>query len=492
MSAAAGQRDVAASALDPRALARDAYAHRVAVLGDFMLDAYASGSVGRVCPDAPAAVLELEDELLSAGGAGNVATGCTAFGLEVVACGFTGRDSAARALETLLVDSGVGLDGLVAVEGRTTLVKRRYCVGEQVLLRVDEGSTGPVGAIEARRLLRTLSRTDAVLVSDYGYGSVTDEVLSMLLDVRSAMGTKILVDAKRAERYRALHPDVVKPNYRQMCGLLGEEPDEDRRTHVERCAERLLLATGAKAVVVTLDGDGSAVVRPSGVVHVPAPRRVVRSTSGAGDTFLASLAAGMLAGEGLERAARYATWSATVACDGTGTVTAAHVRDAGRDRAKRLEPAEIARWGEEMRQAGRRVVLTNGCFDIFHAGHAHFLHRAAEQGDALMVAVNTDDRVRLLKGEDRPVNTLEDRLRVLEAVDVVSAVTWFDEQTAIEIVRRLRPDVYVKGADYRGESFPEERYVREYGGSVVFVDLLAGRSTTGIVQRVAGHREVPV
>lgn len=460
------------------------FSHQVAVLGDFMLDVYASGDVSRVCPDAPAPVLDLDGELLSAGGAGNVATGCAAYGLEVVACGFTGRDAASASLETLLAGSGVGLDGLVAVEGRSTLVKRRFCCGDQVLLRVDEGTTEPVSAQEAKHLLRPLARANAVLVSDYNYGSVTDEVLAVLSEVRQATHMRILVDAKRLDRYRALRPDVVKPNYAQMCDLLSEAPSPQRQAHAERCAERLLEVTGAQAAVVTLDGDGAVVIEQDQVVSLPAPHFSVRSTSGAGDTFLVAMTASLISGNNIEHAARYATWSATLACDAPGTVTASRLRDAGRNRGKRVAPDQLRKWGEQTKASGRRIVLTNGCFDIFHAGHAHFLHEAAAAGDMLVVAVNTDERVRLLKGEGRPVNTLEDRLRVLEAIDDVSAVTWFDEQTAIEIVKRLRPDVYVKGSDYRGKRFPEEQYVRSHGGEVVFVDLLVGRSTTDIVERV--------
>lgn len=469
------------------------FAHRVAVVGDYMLDAYVNGSVSRVCPDAPAPVLDAGEEVLSAGGAGNVAISCANYGFEVVACGFTGADRAAEALETLLASSGVKLDGLVPLEGRSTLVKRRYCAGDQVLLRVDEGSTDPVHPAAARRLLAPLSRSSAVLVSDYGYGSVSDHVIAMLWDVRSASSrTRILVDAKRPDRYRTIHPDVVKPNYAQMCAMLDEEPEHDRRSHVERCAKRVLEATGAGVAVVTLDCDGSVVIEPGRASAVEAPSAAVRSTSGAGDTFLASLAADLLEGASLFEAVRRATHSATAACSVAGTVTLEDTRVLSRDRNKRVSPDRVEAWGERMRAAGRRVVLTNGCFDIFHAGHVHFLHEASRAGDALIVAVNTDDRVRLLKGENRPVNTLEDRLRVLEAVDVVTAVTWFDEQTAIETVRRLRPDVYVKGSDYRGEHFPEERFVRTHGGTVVFVDLLEGRSTTGIVERVLRRGEVAV
>lgn len=460
------------------------FSRRVAVLGDFMLDAYARGAVTRVCPDVPAPVLDLGSELFSAGGAGNVAMGCTAYGLEVVACGFTGRDSSARALETLLAGSGVGLDGLVRLEGRSTLVKRRFCSGDQVLLRVDEGTTTPVSREDTRRLLRPLSRADAVLISDYGYGSITDDLLEMLAEIRASTQARILVDAKRLDRYRELRPDLVKPNYRQMCELLGEEEQEDRQGHVRECATRLLDKTGSAAAAVTLDGDGSVIVEPSAVRAVKAPRVAVRSTSGAGDTFLVALAAGLLAGRDLEHSTRYATWAATSACDSSGTVTASRIEPPDRGRGKTVAPDEVEAWGTHMREAGRKIVLTNGCFDIFHAGHAHFLHEASNAGDALVVAVNTDDRVRLLKGDGRPVNTLEDRLRVLEAIDVVSAVTWFDEQTAIEVVRALRPDVYVKGSDYQGSSFPEEQYVRATGGTVVFVNLLEGRSTTDIVRRV--------
>jgi rfaE bifunctional protein kinase chain/domain/rfaE bifunctional protein nucleotidyltransferase chain/domain len=465
---------------------------RVAVVGDYILDAYVRGRVNRVCPDAPAAVLDAERELCAPGGAGNVAVGCSARGLEVIACGLTGRDSAANILETLLAEAGIRLDGLVAVGGRTTLVKRRYCAGDQILLRVDEGTTEPADARRAAKLSSALDGLDAILVSDYGYGTVTSGVLETLRSRPS--GIPLLVDAKDLRPYSALVPDVVKPNHEQALRLLGEEGAGNRVEHMMECGQRLLNVAGAKAVVVTLDREGAVVIGADGSAkHIPAPPTEVRTTSGAGDTFLVALASALLAGSRLVEAARFATHAASGACraEGTASVTVA-LEPPVADRGKRVSPDSVAKWAERMRMEGRRVAVTNGCFDIFHAGHAEFLQAAAEAGDVLLVAVNTDESVRRLKGDERPVNALEDRLRVLEAIGVVSAVTWFDDSTAAGVVDLAKPDAYVKGSDYRGLSFPEAELVRKYGGRVVFVDLLEGRSTSGIVERLRGSAEVAV
>lgn len=459
----------------------------VAVVGDYMLDAYVRGSVSRVCPDAPAPVLDAEPERYSPGGAANVAVGSTARGFEAIACGFTGPDAAAQILETLLAEAGVRLDALVSVPGRHTLVKRRFCVGDQVLLRADNGSTDPVPDSAVPKLESVLESVDAVLVSDYGYGAITPEVLAaMARRHESADPPPLLVDAKDFTRYRELRPDIAKPNYRQALGLLGEEPQGDRVAHAPAMLEGLREVTGAKTVIVTLDSDGCVTADDdSSPVHLPAPTVDVRSTAGAGDTFLVALAEGLLTGQSPVEAARFATHAATLACRSAGTATPEiHADPPVQDRNKRVAPGEIDSWRDRVRAQGRTIVLTNGCFDIFHAGHAEFLARAAAQGDALLVAVNTDDSVTRLKGHGRPVNGLHDRLRVLESIGVVDAITWFDGDTAATVAATVAPDVYVKGSDYRGLTFPEAELVTAHGGRVVFVDLLEGRSTTDIVQRV--------
>lgn len=471
-----------------------AASRRVAVVGDYMLDAYVDGNVARVCPDAPAPVLDATSELWAAGGAGNVAAGCTAHGLEVVACGFTGRDPAARTLETLLAEAGVGLDGLLAITGRSTLVKRRFTADDQVLLRVDEGTVAGVSDRQAARLADVLERAGSVVVSDYGYGTLTRKVRALLRGHRERTKSPLVVDSKSLADFRDLRPDLVKPNYRQFCETLSEEPRADRATHVADRADDLLDAAGAEKAIVTLDREGCVVLDAGDTVPLSAPHTEVRSTSGAGDSFLVSLVAALFSGATLVEAAAYATRSATVACSVRGTVSAArHAEDPEPpERHKRVPPSRLSSWAKRIRAHGRSIALTNGCFDIFHAGHAEFLQRAAEKGEVLLVAVNTDASVAALKGPERPVNTLEDRLRVLEAIGVVGAVTWFDDDTAEGVTRLVKPDAYVKGSDYRGETFPEAEFVRSYGGEVAFVDLLDGRSTTDIVERVRSSSMVAV
>lgn len=468
----------------------------VAVVGDYMLDAYVRGSVSRVCPDAPAPVLDAEPERFAPGGAANVAIGSTARGFEAIACGFTGHDAAAQMLETLLAEAGVRLDALVNVPGRHTLVKRRFCCGDQVLLRADTGSTGPVPDSVVPKLDTVLAGVDAVLVSDYGYGAMTPGVLDAIARRRAGDDAPpLLVDAKDLSRYRALAPDLIKPNYAQAVKTLGEQPRDDRVAHAGELLGPLRALTGARNAVITLDAAGCVAADADGhAVHLPAPAVEIRSTAGAGDTFLVALAEGLLAGQPPLEAARFATHAATLACRSRGTATPSLQADPPvPDRNKRVAPGEIDRWCDRVRAQGRTIVLTNGCFDIFHAGHAEFLARAAEQGDALLVAVNTDESVTRLKGEGRPVNGLNDRLRVLESIGVVDAVTWFDGDTAATVAATVTPDVYVKGSDYRGLTFPEAELVSAHGGCVVFVDLLEGRSTTDIVRRVRQpNREVAV
>jgi D-beta-D-heptose 7-phosphate kinase/D-beta-D-heptose 1-phosphate adenosyltransferase len=472
----------------------DAFAgRRVLVVGDVMLDGYLEGSCGRVCPEAPVPVVNLSRSAAAPGGAANAAANARALGAAVTLLGVVGGDPEAGELAAALSDTGVSPDALVVQPGRRTLAKRRVVAAGQVVCRLDQGDTGPADAAAEAELVWRLTgawgETDAVIVSDYGYGALTPAVVAALAELQRGRPRVVVGDGKRLAALRRVGPTAVKPNYAEALRLLGLDPDP-YRPRAEVVAEhgpRVLDLTGARVAAVTLDADGAVVFergRPAYRTYAeahPHPR-----ASGAGDTYAAALALALAAGADGPAAAELAAAAAAVVVgkDGTARCTARELRArvAGGQKVTDREGA-VVRLAEERRR-GRRVVLTNGCFDILHRGHVTYLSRAKALGDLLVVGVNTDAGIRRLKGPARPINPLDDRLQVLAALSCVDLAVPFDEDTPHDLIRAVRPAVFVKGGDYTRDRLPEAGLVEELGGEVRILSFVADRSTTGLIERI--------
>jgi D-beta-D-heptose 7-phosphate kinase/D-beta-D-heptose 1-phosphate adenosyltransferase len=467
----------------------------VLVLGEAMLDGYWEGSTGRFCPEAPVPIVTVHRRLDLPGGAANTAANVRSLGAHVTLLSVTGDDTEAAVLRHALNARGVRTDAVLAHPGRRTLTKQRVLAASQLLLRLDHGSTEPLDAATERTLLDRLAvlwpRCDAVIVSDYRYGILTSAVVRLLADLQARWPRVVVADSRRLAAFRTVSVTAVKPNYAEALELLGiaalPEP-ADRAAVLAPQGDRLLELTGATAAVITLDRAGALVCergRPAQRTGAPAARQAC--VAGAGDTFAAALALALAAGAPTMVAAQLASAAAAVvvgkertACCSAGelceSVTALGKCSADRERlAARLDFD---------RQQGRRVVFTNGCFDILHKGHVTLLHRARALGDVLVVGVNSDAGIRRLKGPGRPINCLEDRLQVLAALGCVDYLVPFDEDTPYQLIRALRPDVFVKGGDYTREQLPEAPLVEALGGEVVLLPYLEGRSTTGLIEKI--------
>jgi D-beta-D-heptose 7-phosphate kinase/D-beta-D-heptose 1-phosphate adenosyltransferase len=334
--------------------------------------------------------------------------------------------------------------------------------------------------------------SDLVMVSDYDYGILTPRVLDELKDLRRRFSFVLAVDSKRLIRYRELGPTIVKPNYRAAAELLEESASRDPH---DRCAmvaergERILDMTGAAVAAVTLDCDGALVFeRGRPMVRTHARRPPSSHPAGAGDTYLAAFGLALAAGAETPAAAELASVAADIVVpkEHTATCSAAELREAAsEDGRPNAELSRLLGVVETYRRQGRRIVLTNGCFDILHRGHVAYLHRARALGDVLLVGVNSDESIRRLKGASRPINSLDDRLRVLAALSCVDHLVAFQEDAPHALIRALRPDVFVKGGDYTRESLPEAALVEKLGGRVQILPYLADRSTTGLIERIA-------
>jgi len=478
---------------------------RVLIVGDLILDRYVSGDVARISPEAPIPVLNARHSEERLGGAGNVAANLRAMEASVEVIGAVGRDERGERLVALLGGIGVEAAGTVVTPGRPTTQKTRFISGTQQMIRVDWEEACALGGADEARLVDALPasirRADAVVLSDYGKGVLTARVLEAAIRTCRARGVPCLIDPKGTsyERYRGA--TLVTPNRREAEQALGRRIEQ--LADVGAAAAALIDLAGLDAAVVTLGADGihyrsrgEALGEHDG--RVPAVARAVFDVTGAGDTVIAHLALGLAAGVGFEAAVHLANRAAGVVVGrrGAASVTRAELRVAlggERTATSRVlhEREDLAALLAEWRAEGKRIVFTNGCFDILHAGHVDYLRFARSRGDVLVVGVNDDASTRRLKGPERPFNGIEDRLKVLAALEMVDAVVPFGEDTPAALIEAITPDVLVKGQDWEQRGVVGREWVEKHGGEVVLAPLLPGRSTSSIAARVRAAGERP-
>ncbi len=472
--------------------------HRnVLCLGDVMLDRYHYGRIERISPEAPVPVVRLSDTRAMLGGAGNVARNVASLGGTAVLIGVVGQDPAGREIAALIAATPGIVDATISSRLRPTICKSRVIAGHQHVVRLDEEATAPLCAVDTQATMERISdwvaRCDVVVISDYAKGLLSDAVLDHVIEEARRHGRSVFVDPKRADFGAYRGATVLTPNLKELAAV-SRGPVETE-AQVAAAAQDLLKETGAAAVLVTRSEKGMMLVEAGGAVHAVAARaREVFDVSGAGDTAVAVTALATAAGHPLPEAVRLANAAAGIVVGkvGTATVDVEELRsaldlDAAQDEAdgKFAHFAHACTQIEAWRRRGLRIGFTNGCFDILHRGHVSLLRRARASCDRLIVALNTDASVRRLKGPNRPVNALEDRCAVIAAVEAVDLVVAFDEDTPLELIRRLRPDVIFKGADYRPEDVVGADVVAAHGGHLALIDLVAGCSTTRILSRAA-------
>ncbi|HSL76444.1 MAG TPA: D-glycero-beta-D-manno-heptose 1-phosphate adenylyltransferase [Candidatus Limnocylindrales bacterium] len=464
------------------------------VIGEAMLDSYVRGDANRLSREAPVPIVAVTGQDDAPGGAANTAVNLAALGARASLVSIVGDDDEGDRLRAALRRAGVDADGVIAEQGRMTLAKERILAGDQMVVRIDRGLTDPLDAAAEDRLIDALvaahERADVVIVSDYDYGVVSTRLLAALRDLQARSPKPLVVDARDLRRYRRLDVTAVKPNYLEAIGLLGEPDQRGTKLRVGQIAgngQRLLEATGARIVAVTIDAEGVIVFEEDAPPYRTYARpRTDAQAAGGGDTFIATLALALASGATTPEAAELASTAAAIVVGkpGTAICSSQDLIGALSLGGKRLDgPEELRRLADVYRTQGRRIVFTNGCFDILHRGHVTYLDRAKGLGDVLIVAVNSDASVRRLKGADRPINGLDDRLLVLEALSCVDNVVAFDTDTPEQLIEAVRPDVFAKGGDYSRESLPEAGLVERLGGSVQILPLVDDRSTTGIIRR---------
>ena len=459
---------------------------RVVVAGDVMLDRYLFGSTGRISPEAPVPVVHVQQTDDRPGGAANVAVNLAALGVTTSLVGVVGKDEAAKALAVILGERGIDC-AFAEADDRPTITKTRVQSRGQQLIRLDEEkATAMPGDAVAAALDGVIGGAGAVILSDYGKGALAD-VQTMIRSCRDA-GIPVLVDPKGADFGKYRGASLITPNQSEFEAVAGvARSDEDLVERARAMMHELeldaLLVTRSEKGMLLVEGDGEP-------LFLSTQAREVYDVTGAGDTVIATLAAALASGQPLGAAAALANLAAgqVVRKIGVATVTpgelSAALHQRGQGGRGLVDLDTLLALVAESHDRGERVIMTNGCFDVLHAGHVAYLEEAKSLGDRLIVAVNDDDSVRRLKGETRPVNALEDRLLVLAGLAAVDWVVPFSEDTPARLIEAVLPDVLVKGGDYKPDEIVGAKDVLRNGGEVRVLAFRDGHSSSRIIDRL--------
>jgi D-beta-D-heptose 7-phosphate kinase/D-beta-D-heptose 1-phosphate adenosyltransferase len=466
----------------------------VLVVGDAMLDRYVYGEVNRVSPEAPVPILTVTREVAMPGGAGNVVRNLTALDTSAAFVSVVGDDQAGSDLTGLIGGQERVEPWLLVQNGRTTTLKTRYIAQGQHLIRADREETLALPEKLSERLIRialdAMAATSVTVLSDYRKGVLSAPVCVALIEGAKKLGRPLIVDPKGRDYERYRGADVLTPNRKELAEATGMPVDTEAQ--IVAAAQALREKHEFGAVLVTRSEDGMSLITSAEVRHYPGEAREVFDVSGAGDTVVAALAAAIAAEVPLPEAARLANIAAGIVVGKVGTAVArpsdilSHIAPATGALQKVVTASAAAEMAERWRLRGYKVGFTNGCFDLLHPGHVHLLEQCRAMCDRLIVGINSDASVSRLKGPTRPAQGEAARAAVLASLASVDLVCVFDEDTPIELIKRIRPDMLIKGADYTRETVVGADLVEGWGGSVALADLLPGHSTTATLARLRG------
>jgi D-beta-D-heptose 7-phosphate kinase / D-beta-D-heptose 1-phosphate adenosyltransferase len=478
---------------------------RVVILGDAMLDRYVLGDVARISPEAPVPVFSIEQEELRVGGAGNVARNVASLGGQAHLLSVIGTDPAGDHIEAIAKATRGIVATFVRDADRQSTVKTRFLASGQQLFRADQESQRDIASPTVDALMAalesTLAAADGLICSDYSKGVLTTESLQRAIASARRLGKCIIIDPKSKDMRRYAGATIVTPNAREASAAAGVDCDAD--DGVAAAARMIAEAIDGGIVVVTRGSRGMTIFEPDGeagrVTHLPTENREVHDVAGAGDTVVAALALAWIGGAPVGIAAQLANAAAgiAVASHGTAAVEASRLiasiqgSPIEREAAKIASLDTAAKVATSWRHDRQRIVFANGCFDQLHPGHLSLLKFARRQGDKLIVAINSDTSTTRLKGPDRPVRTESERASMLAAIGIVDLVIVFGEDTPINAIEALRPDILVKGADYAEAEVVGGDFVRSLGGRVALAPIKAGFSTTGALRKTSSDDHPP-
>ncbi len=467
---------------------------RALVIGDLMLDEYLWGKAERISPEAPVQVVDVVREDLRLGGAGNVVNNLVTLGCRVAVCSVIGADDNGTLLCHVFSGMGVDTDAVFEDPARRTGKKTRVLAAHQQIVRIDRESKEEISSECEEKIIGFLEREGAsfqvFVVSDYLKGVLTPRVLRAVIDTGKRLGIPVVVDPKGDDYAKYRGATIITPNRK-------EAEQASRMAIVDEAslngaAARLLADLDLAALLITRSEAGMSLFAADGPsLHIPTVAREVFDVTGAGDTVLAVLSLGLAGGVDLASAARLANTAAGIVVGklGTSTVTPdeimVEVCRGHKDSDTKIKNLDVlTRIIEAEKGRGKKIVFTNGCFDLLHVGHVKYLQKARSLGDILVLGLNSDASIRRLKGEKRPLICEEERAHILAALDCIDYVLVFEEDTPLRMITALRPDVLVKGGDYTLDGVVGRDVVESYGGRVELVSFVDGKSTTNIIEKI--------
>lgn len=461
----------------------------ILVIGDLMIDHYLWGGCDRISPEAPVQVVDIARETTVLGGAGNVINNLVTLGARVSVAGVIGDDENGVELKNMLSSLGASCEGLIVQAGRKTSKKSRIIASNQQILRYDKESKDSVESQSAQKVIayvqRVMEGCDMVVLSDYGKGVITDAVAQGVIASSKAKGKKVLVDPKGKDYRKYSGAYLLTPNKKEASEATGIVIKDDGS--LREALLSLKSTCDLQCSMITLSEDGIAIYDET-MRRYPTVAKEVFDVTGAGDTVIASLSFALSCGLSIDEAAPFANHAAAVVVGkiGSATVTLDEIETyesslhQSTSDAHIKSQSEIVAITQRLKREGKRVVFTNGCFDILHVGHVKYLQEAKSYGDVLIVGLNSDSSVRELKGPTRPVNPEADRAYILAALESVDYVVMFSDETPHELIKSIAPDILVKGGDYEGKSVVGA----EFSGELRLVQFVDGKSTTATISRI--------
>ena len=468
---------------------------KVLVVGDFMLDVYIYGDALRISPEAPVPVLKVTKTTHSCGGAGSVAADLATLGAMPCCLGVVGKDSNGEILKKMLTEIGADITGLITVNDRPTVTKQRL-IGlaqhrhQQQLFRIDEEFTEPLSDKQYEKILRAyedkLRKADIVCLQDYDKGLLSSDICRKMIELANKANKKVLVDPSISSDYsKYTNATLITPNRQETFVNVGFEikTEDDAAKAAQQLAQKLQL----EAVVITLDKEGAYLKTRKTAELIPTTARSVYDVTGAGDMVLATLAITLAAGCDYKTAVQLSNITAGIEVGkfGSATVSIDEVINeiAGKSDKVYSVDSLIEHLGRHRRRK-ETIVFTNGCFDVVHRGHIEFLKFCKLQGDIVVVGLNSDSSVKTIKGPDRPINNQLDRAAVLAALGTVDYITLFDEPDPLNLIKKVKPDILVKGKDWAKKGVVGRQLIESYGGKVVLAPLVEGKSSTATIEKI--------
>ncbi len=469
---------------------------RVLCIGDIMLDKFVYGQVDRISPEAPIPVFSIKEERVMLGGSGNVTRNLVSLGAHTTLVSVIGNDKTGREVAAMVGKEPKVLPLLITENDRITTTKTRYVAGNHQVLRADQEVQTAITDETARMVIDSviseMDNVDVVVISDYGKGLLTRAVLHTIIQAANEKKKPVLVDPKSRDFSLYYGATIISPNMHELANAMNHEVRTE--AEITEAAKSLMNNYNIANVLVTRSKDGMTLISDNGEAHnIRARAHEVYDVSGAGDTAIATLALGIASNLSFKDSAVIANVAAGVVVGkiGTAVITTqdlktelfVHEKTAGTHKIMTLNDAmvQVDRWKRE----GRIVGFTNGCFDLMHSGHLTILNGVKTQCDKLIVGLNSDGSVKRLKGKNRPINGEIERSLLLASLSVVDMVIIFEEDTPLNLLETLRPDILAKGADYEKHQVVGHELVESYGGKIVLVPLKEGYSTTSIIKRVA-------